>query len=101
MEPTGSQPTARSVMFFMTVGMASVLDKAEIKKILIVDDEPDLLDVLSFVFEGSGWKTSTALNGKVALEKIEQMVPDVILSDINMPEMNGLKLLEELHNKES
>jgi DNA-binding NtrC family response regulator len=71
------------------------------KKILIVDDEVDLLDVLVTIFQSNGWTTESAINGKIALEKLSQFQADVILSDINMPVMDGLQLLEHLDREES
>jgi two-component system response regulator GlrR len=73
-----------------------VIEAGELKKILIVDDEPDLLDILGIYFEGEGWKAEFAFNGQIALEKVKVFHPHVILSDINMPELDGLQLLEQL-----
>lgn len=66
------------------------------KKILIVDDELEILELISSFFEESGWQTQTAASGKIALEAIKNFEPSVIISDINMPDMDGLELLEHL-----
>jgi len=66
------------------------------KRILIVEDEVDLADMIVDYFKSFGWETLTAANGKVALAKIEGFQPDVILTDMTMPVMTGLELLEEL-----
>jgi len=66
------------------------------KKILIVDDEPLLCEALSDFFFDAGWTTDTAKNGQDALMKINLFQPTVILSDINMPSMDGLEMLEIL-----
>ncbi len=66
------------------------------KRILIVDDEPELIEIISLMFQKAQWQTESAPNGLVALQKMKIFSPDVILSDIHMPEMDGLALLEEL-----
>ena len=69
------------------------------KKILIVDDEVDLCEILGFLFESDKWEVRTASNGAEALKLVESFQPQVILSDINMPDMDGLQLLENLFQK--
>jgi DNA-binding NtrC family response regulator len=68
-------------------------------RILIVDDEEDLRDVLSHQLRGLGAKIELAENGRVALEKVASTWYDAILSDISMPEMNGLELLHGLRSR--
>jgi DNA-binding NtrC family response regulator len=70
------------------------------KKILIVDDEADLADLISELFMRSGWETCIACHGQEALDKIPNFKPNVILSDITMPVMNGMELLEEIYHLE-
>ena len=72
-------------------------------KIMIVDDEPDIRELVKLNFEKEGHEVMAAENGKEALEtlkKKEQEYPDLILLDINMPELNGWETLDELdkHN---
>ncbi|SMC71143.1 two-component system, NtrC family, nitrogen regulation response regulator GlnG [Desulfocicer vacuolatum DSM 3385] len=64
-------------------------------KILIVDDEPDICRLLCRLVESEGYTTITAHDGKEALEKIRQYTPDVVLSDLKMPHMNGLEVLNK------
>jgi DNA-binding NtrC family response regulator len=71
------------------------------KKILIVDDEPDLLDIFSTFFEEDGWQVLTAADGEEAFSKISSFQPTVIISDINMPKLDGLNLLEKLFEANS
>ena len=61
-------------------------------KILIVDDEPDLLDITAAYLEMEGYTPLTALNGPAALEILNSTVPDLIISDITMPGMSGFDL---------
>ena len=58
------------------------------KKILIVDDEKDILDMLKYSLEKEGYKVLTAHNGKKALEQTSHL-PDLVLLDVMMPEMDG------------
>ncbi len=61
------------------------------KKILIVDDEPDVLIYLETLLEDNGFSTLTANNGTTALEIAEKERPDLITLDITMPEQSGIK----------
>ncbi len=66
------------------------------KKILIVEDEKLLTDVLVEEIKGAGFDTSIAYDGKVGLEKALAEHPDLILLDIVMPVMDGMTMLNEL-----
>jgi two-component system alkaline phosphatase synthesis response regulator PhoP len=60
-------------------------------KILIVDDEPDILEFLRYNLEKHGYETLTSLSGKDAIELADKEVPDLILLDIMMPHMDGVE----------
>lgn len=68
------------------------------KRILIVDDEQHISFILQNILEDAGYDTSTADNGISALEVIKKNKPDLIITDINMPYMDGLALLEIVKN---
>ncbi len=68
-------------------------------KLLVVDDEPDALELMEELFLRNGYKVSTASNGLEALHKIPEEEPDIIISDLVMPKMDGMKLLEVVHDK--
>ncbi len=59
------------------------------KKILIVDDEPDLCKVLLFILENEGYEVFGAENGQQALDLVKNIVPDLILLDVYLPVING------------
>lgn len=61
-------------------------------KILLVDDEPDILEFLSYNLIKEGYKVEVALNGAEGLRKARAMVPNIILLDIMMPEMDGIEM---------
>ncbi len=68
-------------------------------KILLVDDEPDILEFLKYNFEKENYEVSTAKNGLKALEKAKKNVPDLILLDVMMPNLDGVevcRLLREM-----
>lgn len=71
------------------------------KKLLIVDDETDLLDVLISITKQAGWTVDSASNGRIALEKVNSFKPHVILSDISMPDLDGIQLLQKLYESGS
>ena len=66
-------------------------------KILLVDDEADIINLLRDYFEINGYEVLTALNGLEALKQVEKH-PDLILLDINMPDMDGLKVCTQIRN---
>jgi len=68
------------------------------KKILVVDDEQDVLFYLSTLFEDNGFDTITAENGIEALDLAKSELPDLITLDITMPEQSGIKTYRYLKN---
>lgn len=58
-------------------------------KVLVVDDEPDKLDLLARALGGAGYDVSTATNGDEGLNAVKAQAPDLIVTDVMMPRMNG------------
>lgn len=71
----------------------------EREKILIVDDEPDTILILQDRLEMEGYEVVTATDGYNALELIDQDLPDLVLLDIQMPQLDGIATLTHLHEK--
>ncbi|MBI5747611.1 MAG: response regulator [Nitrospinae bacterium] len=71
------------------------------QKILIVDDEKDILDLLSKVFKKNGYEIDTARDGIEALEKAKSFKPALILTDIKLPNMDGIELLKKFKAMDS
>jgi DNA-binding response OmpR family regulator len=69
--------------------------------ILLVDDETAIIENLSPFLERSGFKVSTASNGEEALAKIEAETPELIVSDVLMPKMDGRELLRSLRREDN
>lgn len=66
------------------------------RKVLIADDEPDILEILRYNLEKEGYQVSTAKDGNEALDKAKQYMPDLIVLDMMMPKKNGIEVLELL-----
>lgn len=73
---------------------------SDAKKILLAEDNSVLSLLLKFKLEKEGYKMIMAVDGKEALEMIEAHNPDLILTDIMMPYLNGLEVISHLRNQE-
>jgi DNA-binding response OmpR family regulator len=67
--------------------------------VLIVEDEGDLLEVLEIAFENAGYRATTACNGVVGWQQFAREHPDLVVLDLNMPEMSGFRLLELMRSE--
>ncbi len=76
------------------------METEEKKKILIVDDEPDIRNFLSACLEDAGFLTDTAKDGIEALEKVAADPPDLITLDLVMPRRSGVRVIRELQAHE-
>ncbi len=66
------------------------------KKVLVVDDDQVIRDLIISFLSFSGYEVSGAENGKEGLDMVMEQPPDLIISDIHMPQMNGFQLLKEV-----
>lgn len=66
------------------------------KRLLVVDDEPNLLRAVEFVLRGEGFDVTTVLSAKDALVSVARNLPDLIVSDVRMPEMDGYAFARRL-----
>ena len=66
------------------------------KRILLVDDEIDIIDILKFHLEKEGYDIITAQKGKEAVERAERFVPDLIVLDLMMPELDGISACRKI-----
>ena len=67
-------------------------------KILLVDDEPDVVEIIKYNLEQEGYNVKTASNGKEALKKAKKIIPHLIIMDVMMPEMDGIEACENLRS---
>jgi two-component system phosphate regulon response regulator PhoB len=68
------------------------------KHVLLVEDEPDLNETISFNLGSEGYEVTSTFNGKDALNAIENKKPDLILLDLMLPDMSGLEICRELRS---
>lgn len=67
--------------------------------LLIVDDEPDVVDVFSYYFESIGYRVTVAKNGSAALEADAADPADLVITDLSMPGMDGREMALRLHQR--
>jgi two-component system alkaline phosphatase synthesis response regulator PhoP len=65
-------------------------------KVLLVDDEPDILEIVGYNLSQEGYQISTASNGREAVAKAKAEIPDLIIMDVMMPEMDGMEACEAI-----
>lgn len=68
-------------------------------KVLVVDDEPNIVLSLEFLMQQAGFEVETAVDGASALAKVEAAPPDLILLDISLPGISGFDVLEQLRQE--
>ena len=74
--------------------------KASEKKILVVDDEPDIRNFLTTCIQDAGFMVDSAVDGQDALEKLEKEIPDLMTLDMVMPRKSGIELIRTLRKNE-
>jgi len=94
--------------FSFTIPKVSVAAKGRIKeekvvvggeRILVADDDPEMLKVITLVLESRGYQVSTAQDGEEALTKIEEEKPDLLILDLLMPRMDGFEVVKRLNEQ--
>jgi len=68
------------------------------KKILIVDDEPNIVISVEFLMRREGFEVGVARDGEEALERAASLIPDLVLLDVMMPKMNGFEVCHRLRS---
>jgi len=64
------------------------------RKVLIIEDEEGLLEILELNFRGAGYQTMTAADGVTAWQQFDREHPDLLVLDLNLPQLSGFRLLE-------
>jgi len=71
-------------------------EKFSAKTIIVVDDNPDIVNIVKTILEGKGYNVMCAYSGAELFTKLKEKKPDLIILDIMMPEMDGLEVLTRL-----
>jgi CheY-like chemotaxis protein len=71
------------------------------KKILVVDDEPDVVTYLTTLLEDAGYETVSARDGEEGLARVREESPDLVTLDITMPEKSGVRMYTEIKSDEN
>jgi len=69
-----------------------------VARILIVDDEPDIRFMMRLILESAGHKVTDARHGAAGLESVKSAPPDLVITDVMMPTMDGLEFIERLRS---
>src|SRR6059058_1358935 len=69
-------------------------------RVLVVDDDESIRRVCSRVLGGEGWQVELAENGRAGLEALDKQVFDCVVSDVNMPELGGLELVQAVRQRD-
>jgi DNA-binding response OmpR family regulator len=69
------------------------------KKVLIVDDEPNIVTALEFLLQRSGYEVMAAQTGDEALKRVESFAPDVVLLDVMMPRISGYEVCRRMRER--
>jgi CheY-like chemotaxis protein len=70
-------------------------------RVLVVEDDPHARGWLARILREDGWEVAEAENGRVALDRLPLVKPDIILLDLMMPDMDGFEFVDEIHRNES
>jgi len=85
----------------MTNFSAKVIRRMDTYKILIIDDEEDIVDIVAYNLKKEGYTVDSACNGKEGVALAKKMLPDLILMDVMMPEMDGVEACMLIREEES
>ncbi len=92
-----SNPTNTSQITKVAEGSsAGSVGKVKPAKILVIDDEPEITDIIETFLEGAGYEVKSENSSKIGIERAKTFLPDLILLDIMMPSMDGYEICGEL-----
>jgi len=69
------------------------------KHVLLIEDEPNIIEAISFILSRDGWKVDTHSNGQTAVAAVREKRPDLIILDVMLPGMSGYDILSDLRGK--
>ncbi len=68
------------------------------KHVLLIEDEPNIIEAISFILSRDGWKVDTHSNGQTAIETVRAKRPDLVILDVMLPGMSGYDILRALRD---
>lgn len=68
------------------------------RRIVLIEDEPNIIEAISFLLGREGWEVTTCANGETAADTVRRVVPDVVLLDVMLPGRSGYEILKELRD---
>jgi DNA-binding response OmpR family regulator len=71
------------------------------KKVLVIEDEPNIVEAISFILSRDGWDVSTHANGETAADTVRGGTPDVLILDVMLPGRSGFEILQELRGEDA
>jgi CheY-like chemotaxis protein len=92
----GAAPADETAARALPASLSSEARSARRARVLVVDDEPTLVEIVREILESESYDVVTAASGTQALAEMYRQLPDLVLTDLQMPEMNGLELLQRV-----
>ena len=68
------------------------------KRVLLIEDEPNIIEAISFILSRDGWTVHTHEDGSTAMDKVLALPPDMIILDVMLPGRSGFEILRDLRN---
>ncbi|MBV7378052.1 response regulator transcription factor [Maritimibacter dapengensis] len=69
------------------------------KQILLIEDEPNIIEAISFILSRDGWDVATHANGETAMDAIARHAPDVLVLDVMLPGRSGYEILQDVRGR--
>ncbi|MCA8869997.1 MAG: response regulator [Rhodobacteraceae bacterium] len=70
------------------------------KHVLLIEDEPNIIEAITFILRQDGWRVSTHSNGKTAIEAVTKSLPDLVILDVMLPGRSGFDILQDLRSRQ-
>ncbi|MDP7150986.1 MAG: response regulator [Paracoccaceae bacterium] len=70
------------------------------KSVLLIEDEPNIIEAISYILSKDGWRVASHSNGATALDEISRRAPDVVILDVMLPGKTGFEVLRDLRNED-
>ncbi|WP_371224405.1 response regulator transcription factor [Roseovarius sp. 2305UL8-3] len=71
------------------------------KKVLLIEDEPNIIEAVSFILSREGWEVKTHSNGHDAVDAVRSRAPDLVILDVMLPGKSGFEILQEMRADEA